>query len=654
MNKEFENISEAVLFDNLKRSANKWLRKLNDEKDPLKKLDFFNGKYPETIQLLLKDIGRHLFRIFLFESIKKIVNIKGLSHSQKQEKLNTRIKKFRFYFYPGYTTQLGERIFLLGNTKNSTTDDRFFTGIGNTILDDCKMNRLIKYLLNEKVSPGFCFKYKDNFWVDDIPSTIALDNSLNQFYIDKYIGKNLFKVPSTHYWKSSQRRPDDSYLPMPISDESEFRILKISIGSKKNTNCNNQISIFINKNDLLQSGQRIQDVLNKHINRMGKINPKDKDHYIPWPFGNEYHSLIKGRIDLQTISLNAYSYWLSETLNLRNGHSINYKAIREEFNKNNLEELSKRIVPFKAFLKNVEDPSQFNELYYNHWYTLFLESYGKDVDLGTVMLLTSEEYSPEFLMKCTNWIRWIYNELRLIEATTNEIIEAKAETQEQDFKNIKHHLNALVTANNYFIKQNKDTILTREDVEILSFISSNMSAFINLNDSLNNGNVIEINVRKEIDFTKKVFSLCAVDNHAFSKVFRRYIHKRYFGKHKNLNYLKIEGDSPVITASIDTFKLLIKDLIENLVKHSDLEIPDCRIRIEDDTDSVNIYFLNSNWPELHDLEKMKNNSFGVEKTGWRNIKLCVESNSWDMQIPKDLEDKFEGSFFWIKIKIRKM
>ena len=64
MNKAFENISESVLFDNLKRSANKWLRKLNDERDTNRKLENFKGKYPTIIQALLRDVGKQFFKIF--------------------------------------------------------------------------------------------------------------------------------------------------------------------------------------------------------------------------------------------------------------------------------------------------------------------------------------------------------------------------------------------------------------------------------------------------------------------------------------------------------------------------------------------------------------------------------------------------------------
>lgn len=652
MNKAFENISESVLFDNLKRSANKWLRKLNDERDTNRKLENFKGKYPTIIQALLRDVGKQFFKIFLYQSIKSELGKKALTDFEKIEILKNTVKNFKFYFYPGYTILDGRRIFITGNKKNMNNDDRFLTGIGTTFIQVDSFEKLFDFLINKDARPNLIFDFEGEFWIDDIPSTIALDNLLNQHYVNKEIGENKFNVPSTHFWKSNQKRNDGSYMPMPLkSDETELRILKVSIGDKRFAYGKNQVEIFIRPSELLESGFTIAKCLGKEKIPIAWRKQTDKDSYTPWPFIDKTHKLISVEDDNIELELMAYSFWIAETLNAENMPILNYKNIRRAFNKSNLQQLSQKIYPFKKYQNNKKG---LTEIYYNHWYTLFLESFDKEVDLGTAMLLTSYEYDQEFLMKCTHWLRWIYNELRLIEATVNEKIETKEETQDEDFRNIKHHLNALVSANNYLIKQREGQELTSGDIRILNYISSNMSAFINLEDILANPQIGEIDIQKEIELTIQAFRLCASDDHIYSKVFRIHIPDKFFSKHLMLNYFNISGNSSLITGPVEYFKLLIKDIIENLIKHSDLANPDCAIKIIEYQDQVTILFLNTKWPEEIDLKSMKSNKFNKTKSGWRNINLCIAKNkNWKLILPKNKDDKIEDLYFWIKLEINK-
>ena len=263
MSNDFLNISEAVLWDNLKRETNIGLKKLEYESNPVSTLRHFNGKYPKVIQSILRDIGKNYFKIFLYNAIK--LNIKNKKWwESKNSIIKKTIRNFKFYFYPGYTTLENKRIFQIGNRRKIGSDDRFFTGIGNNLIKLKDLDKLKRFLTGFDNNPDACFEFKNHFWVDDIPSTIAFDAVLNQTYIDKLLKKNIsFKVPSTHFWKSSQIKPDNSFIPMPLSsDNSELRILKVSLGSGEANYANNQASIFIKPENLVGGAKIIAEKLN--------------------------------------------------------------------------------------------------------------------------------------------------------------------------------------------------------------------------------------------------------------------------------------------------------------------------------------------------------------------------------------------------------
>lgn len=618
MPNDFINISEATLWDNLKRKANESLRIIESEKNGAKRLEYFDPKKSKVIERLLEDIGKEFFKIFL----------------NKTKKSTVEISDFRFYFWPGYTTLKGKRIFINGIKKGKNINDRYFTGIGNKDFQFKEKGNINLYLTKIDTSPNIALDFQGEFWVKDIPSTIAFDKVLNQYYIDKQGVR--FKVPSTHFWKSSQVRSDGDYIPMPlISDGSELRILNITTGEVSDSfSKNNRISIIIEKEKLNISGQIIGDVLSrKKIPVDWKIH-SDKIVYKPWPLNDknteEYFELL----------LFAYSFWISETLDVLEPTAVNYREIRQAFNDYGFTEISTSVVPFEKFISNADNSQRFHEYYYKNWYTIFLESYSKNVDLGTAMFLTSEEYDSEFLMKCGNWLRWIYNELRILEATATEEIE----TMEEDYRNIKHHLNSLVSANNFWIQRKIGSKLNQTDKEILSYISESMFDFINISDSPSETSTQTINIKDEVNLMIKTFSVLCEDNYTYSKIFRRHIEERFFDEHKHLTFLKTDIINKDIKGNLQMFRLMLKDFIENLIIHSDLGKPNCTIRFYEKDKVCYLSFLNSKWPKEEIFHKMKSNSFSLDKTGWRSINRCIQQQTgWRLLFPeynKELNKSF--------------
>jgi len=448
---DFLHISEATLWDNLKRKANETLRKISNEESGVKRLDYFKPRVDsKTIPKLLEDIGKQFYKLFLYHYLNKQleknkeVNIEGIVHN------------FRFYFWPGYTTLSNKRIFINGTHRGEYKTQRYFTGIGNnpnTIYSSNIKETLNEFLadINHNVALG---GFSSSFWVKNIPSVVAFDNILNQKYLDDDIKGNDFNVASTHFWKSSQKVKSENgtfeFIPMPIKkDGSELRILHIKVGNEEVNYYPNRISIGIPKNQFNNSGEIIASALAAKNIDIDWVNEIHKKNYIQWPkqFRNKTTRdsipMDQARAVETKLQVLSYTYWLSESLNNKRYPNQYYNHIREEFSRNGYEKIAQRIVPFNTFQNSYHQKNKLCEIYYDNWYTAFLESYDAEVDLGTAMFFTSENYDSEFLMKCSNWLRWIYNELRILEATAQEEVDTEDSILKLLKHTQKHYLNAL-------------------------------------------------------------------------------------------------------------------------------------------------------------------------------------------------------------------
>lgn len=411
----FKNINEATLWDNLKRKANEDLRKIQS-KNKNEVLLAFNEKYPKKIQRLLKTIGKEFFKIFLHETLKN--NGKATINSDIQKRYEEIIADFKFYFWPGYTTLSGRRIVVTGENKGPNIDDDFLTGIGNNHLKLRDSDKLKDFLITDNSLVNSVFSYSGSFWIRDIPSTVAFDKVLNQKYIDKMLGDSIFKVPSTHLWKSMQKRENNDFIPMPLMDGSELRILEISVGKETIVSGNNMIKVSIPINKLNECGGIIYKKLGRDRIPIKWENFKDRMKYNEWPLTNS-------STDNNDAQIAAYSFWLSETLNFSDNSTPNYDKLRDTFKRANLQILGESLTPFQEFHKSFFKPHKLTKIHYNYWYTSFMESYDPLMDLGSAMFFTSHQYNSKFIIRCTNWLRWIYNELRILEAIAKEEVERK-------------------------------------------------------------------------------------------------------------------------------------------------------------------------------------------------------------------------------------
>ena len=637
MPNDFLHISKATLWDNLKRKANEDLRMIQSS-DKKKVLKSFNEKYPKKIQSLLKNIGKEFFKIFYYQSLKDKVNFK-YNEESIQKHLEEVTADFKFYFWPGYTTLSGKRIVIAGENKGVNVDDDFLTGIGNTHLNLRDKSRLEEYLTEDDSLVNSVFSYEGSFWIRDIPSTVAFDKVLNQRYIDKLLGNGVFKVPSTHLWKSSQKRSNGDFIPMPLMDGSEFRILEISFGGKSHFAEKNKISISIPTNELHRCGHFINKRLSKdEIPINWQEIPDDQRKYNEWPFTSSDEHHLEAQIA-------AYTFWLRETLNTSNDFSINYDNLRNVFNNAGLQELGKEIITFKTFSETFFKPKKLTQIHYNYWYTSYMESYNSLMDLGSAMFLTSHQYDSEFIMKCTNWLRWIYNELRVIEAT--------AKTSKEEYEEITHRQNSHLISLDYWSSLEIEPNIDEHKFKVFKNYLSSVSAFSRI-DRLDSYNlkIKNIELKKLIADTSNVFKLVLNDYDVFDYTFSLGLDEIHFELLKDFKFLQLDLpiDEIVIQGDRHLFELLLKDVLENIIKYCDKKRPSCAIKLSSRKGEVELQIINSKWPSEDNFEKMKENSFPFENIGWRSINKIIKLHSWDIKLPKSYTSA-ETTPFVFKITI---
>jgi|GEM_PF-2632009 len=657
MDNDFLNISEENLWDNLKRKANESLRKLASIKtkaDLLKEFDPMSR--PETIQKLLEDIGKQFFKIFLYQALKD--NFTNDDFNESREKVVNFIKGFKFYFWPGFTTLAKKRIHINGSKKGKDSEDRFFSGIGNTELDIRDISLLPDYL--KKTPPDIyntLFKCQGEFWIKNIPSTVAFDSVLNQFYIDKVFGKGNFEVPTTHFWKSAQRREDGTFIPMPLrKDNSEFRILEVSMGDKSGAvSEKNRISITIQPDYFTKSAFDIYNNLQRTAIKIYWRKHSDKDRYVEWPFTDQEPKHKESK-------LAAYSYWLSETLENQDC-VLNYNEIRNQLATDGLDQLAQHIVPFRKFKGSFHDPEKLNEIYYKYWTTLFLESYSVNADLGTSMFLTSHSYSSVFLMKCANWLRWIYNELRILEATAKEEVETEDSILKLLKHTQKHYLNALEIA----LRNNHET--GQSVGEIASFSTSVLKGHFDVLHILASTNLntdrsqiyeeaIEFSITEIINKHIDIFSTIIKDEFFWTIIKNIHPDDRNVYQSKMIELLsdnKLANEYKLFSYN-NFLVIILKEIMVNAIENIDINNPLFFIKVERENEITSIEVSNS-ISEFTIPNVIKNyNAFEKKirvskRLGWWVICQLSKLANYKIEV-EDLDNIRKNKMFKVKLIVK--
>ncbi len=674
-----EKISEHVLWDNLKREANTHLRKI--EALPLvEKVAVFEKPPFSKIQDLLTTIGKELSRIVLHQVIKETLEAKNTELSAKI--IDDVLADFSFFFFPGYTTQdKKHRIFIEGmKTKEYIKQRRFFGGIGyqklrlqEDILKQNNIDLFREFLRGNLTRPNGLFKF-DRLYYTDNPSTLAYNLALNKFYYTNDYPKDElpFQAGSTHFWKSQQTYKGQ-YFPFKLkSDQSELRILHIGTKQANEfsaSNGKNKFSLLINKNELNQAGNIIGKYLHKDRIPISWDAPEYKEAYINWSYSVVNPVNLNGfnisRQQLQKAQNSVYSYWLSETFK---GESMemDYSKIKKDLEDMGYSYIAQnRIKTYQEYLsENPDSRKNIYEIYFNNWYTLFLESHGPSANLGTIMLFTNHRLSSDFLIFCSNLIRGIYNELRLIETISLRQIK--------DFRSINHHHNKIINAFRYYV----DGIFENDEKpskDILTYYINLIEGFMNVEEMIQT-RPSDLMTESEINLVNEVKNMISVYKY-FTKNYSRFaylfgkikIDEVHFKAYTDLKFLTLhipEGiDNFTIHYYTPIFQLLLKDLIENVIVHSKPGKPKSEIvfhPIDQEHKAITIEFKTNNWPNERILTKMNMNSFGDLNKGWSTINNIIKTaNAYskkfklDLVFPQSIPENLKDSdFFSIKLTIR--
>lgn len=670
-------ISQHVLWDNLKRVANIYLRKI-DALPLAKRVKVFDAPPFGLIQKLLTAIGKELYKIVLYEVIESEMK-KRKEKEWTVELINDVLRDFSFFFFPGYTTQdKKSRIFIEGlKIDEYHIQRRFFSGIGyknvqlaKEVVASKNLESFVGFLAGRVRERKYrnVLEYEGSLYYKDNPMTLAYNLGLNKFYYANDYPKSepAFQAGSTHFWKSQQVY-EGQYIPFKLKrDHSELRNLHVGLkheGEDSSENGKNKISLLIEPEQLVQSGEIISRYLSRDVIPIIWNKKEHKNAYVEWCYNEAFPVDINDTgitmDQLRMAQTTLYSYWVSETFNgssLANGYSKVKNKLRDvgfDYIADN------RVKTYKDYIQeNPNHKEYIYETYFKNWYTLFLESYGPKANLGTIMLFTNHRLSPVFLNFCANFIRGIYNELRLAEALSLRQIK--------DFRSINHHHNKIINAFRYYI----DGVFTKDESfsqDILTYYINLIEGFMNVEEMIQT-RPSDLMQKKQLNVVEDVKKMIAVYRY-FTKDYQRFsylfgklkVDDTHFEAYIDLKFLKVyipeDLNKFTITYYAPVIQFLLKDLIENVIVHAELGSPQSEIEFFHEENGLAIEFRTNKWPTPRILNKMNKNSFGELSKGWATINSIIDTaNAFGddfrlgIKLPKKIPSALKkNDFFWIKL-----
>lgn len=560
---------------------------------------------------------------------------------------------FSFYFWPGYTTLDGRRVFIEGTETGRINQRNFFTGIGGQF--NFERNTFTKF--------------NNSIYFKDCPSTLSFDKVLNSRYFNeeynpKYPGKE-FYAGSTHFFRLNQTSYNSDgnwiYIPLKLGN-FHFKTLHVTTENKLNISENKStLSVFLNSKELSKSGLIIKEELQKFLNTQAQKSVWS------WPFNSipfiniksipEIKEIERSVIDLQ---IQLYSYWINETL----GNGTFYK--KKEF-RLKLEELS-AIIGYHPLLADlgffnkidkykseiITKKTDFVEIYFKHWYTIFHENFCPTEDLGSTMLLTNQRLPSSFLLVIDRWIKDIYDDLKLIESKT----KSEFESQRRNINILKHSQNQFINAQRDFIEElksineNEKSILNTQ----LDFISGYLDIAEEFDKNLVNHYFLPDNNLISV-INQCLNSIKILLNHpnTLKKNIKGIINpNEYCTKVTPIleSIIKTLGNT-AITIQCDEIKLslLIKELIINCLENIDQNNPFININVSS-SNGINIEFSNNlnHLPNDKQYSCIREGSYLEGKFGWRIIFAIIKFHGWNFKVC-DWDDIVKKNKFVFTIKI---
>ena len=549
-----------------------------EEFDP--PFNFIRGILEEMGWVLYNYIKRHL--ISMTETYKQIYP--GFTSDN-----------FKFYFWPGFTTLEGKRVFIWKDKDSNENQEHYYSGIG----------------------------YDNNEEFRNCPTNLAYNQVLNadaDIFIFK--GSNYFPG-STHSFRRNQSVVNENkkreYLELRKNSDNNyiFKALHVTTDEsfEEKEESNHAVLIKITKQELKNSGKEIKAKLDGFLKENSKSEGENK--YCKWPFDalpyeekiTEYQKNI-GQAELNSlcaeyqqkvidIQTHLYSYWIAETLgdgcifgNAENKHEFIQK-LHELLNNQDLlewEDMSDRLEKMDEEKKRqIANPKNFKNVSFEHWYTIFHEGFSFLEDMGSTMLLSNYKIPHELLYYVSSWIEDIYNSLKILESKA--ITEYK--TRRLNFNVLYHTQLPYIELFKDFAEKGKNPKDLIPIIEYLRYGLKIARNYLNIPELTKDLYYrTEVDVLEIIKNSQNIINTLSRDNSilgSFFKINENEAKDALKSLSEQNKIIEIENERSIkIKTHKEAFEMIVHELLFNAIKHSDHSNPNIRI-VFDAEQTISIY-----------------------------------------------------------------
>ena len=579
------NTKEYYSFVNiLKRS----MESVNEKLIRLEKLPFeefsmeYEGGKRELLDSILMNLSENIYK-----SYKEVFHIDDL------------------YFWHGYTNLSNKRLTISQSEKYNIRifANNYVTGIGY-----CK----------EKYGYSLC---PNSYWFNVLLNLNSQER--------KEFG---FSPPTTNYWMKGQGKGDESFLLRLEADKSVFQVLSVQhvnddyFKLKTNTNGNKEkldkkdrnngcITIKISNEQIIHAAQKVADQINKREYYCVLCDDKEKfnKYFIKYPLhyedlfkqneNDKREELSENEIEeLRKLQLNIYSIWYASVFfpdKINQSWIDDLKAEYPEKIKL-FEHVERYLGEYPIFKGKHLD---FEDHYFNNWYTLFIDNYSKENELGTFMIFTKNELPHWTLTIIFSYIKNAYAKIRGIESRVKMIQQAtRSAVAAVMSRNMSHNFgsHSLVylgkeekLENSHFTKVpqllitevfNKKFLQYKDDGKEFQLIFNETINKIVLNDIRSLPKLLSIynnNLRVRMDFIADIVTSVPSSVNSrwlFKDVLKKFIDNRiltdtisgvedFTYELNTYNKEDIQVSIPNDIIGMDSFSIILENIIRNCAKH---------------------------------------------------------------------------------------
>lgn len=289
------------------------------------------------------------------------------------------------YFWPGYTSIYSHRFSITPEDSIKYINEEIpTTGIGVT-------------------NNGKFFHSSNSFWFEAFLNSVKLPKETK------------FIPPTTHFWILGQ----DQILE--LKDGSEIKFLSIHCVDDVSTSEpefeKSHIKVSIGRENLIESCS----IVSKYLNTLDNYNNPNEQKFVNYPENRSKADYIKKYNDesnskptkICDYQQAVYALWYASVFNDEVIDNAFIARITQKLIKLGFIDVTERINNF--YRSFVEVNNKINRDKFNHWYTVYIDTFHRQKDLGTFMFLTQQEVEDWLLTMIYQYVKDVYNTIREIE-----------------------------------------------------------------------------------------------------------------------------------------------------------------------------------------------------------------------------------------------